>query len=279
MGGAVAVGIEQAHRCGGVVELAQDEVAGLVRGELAVALAEGVVVETVEDVLLLDRRCPACRRSGAGAVMDHPVGAGDEQLGGQGDRLGVGHDPLGGFVQAEQDVHRDGPGDQRVLVVADLAGRVVGQEPGLDVAVHEEVAAQLFQQGQARAREGHVELDLEGRRGEHQAAYPRRVVMGPGGHQYRADALGQHGHVGVGDAVVVADVIDEGLHVAHRGAEARRMPAGAGRVAMAAGVPGEDVEIGQVQLVGQVGDAAGVFVARWNITTAPRRGAVAGQWR
>jgi hypothetical protein len=40
--------------------------------------------------------------------MHHEVGAGDQQLGGHLDGLGIGDDPLGGFVEAEQDVHRDG---------------------------------------------------------------------------------------------------------------------------------------------------------------------------
>src|SRR5690606_23979151 len=51
------------------------------------------------------------------------------------------------------------------------------------------------------------------------------------------------------------------LHVAHAGAEAWAVAARAGRLAEAAGVPGEDVEARQVQFVGQVRHAPGVLVA------------------
>ena len=193
--------------------------------------------------------------------MHDPVGAGDEQLGRHGDRLGVGDDALRRLVEGEQDVHRDRPRDLRVAVVGRLARRIVGQELRLDVAVDEEIAAQRAQQAQTGAGEGDVELDLERRRGEHQAAHARRVVVGPGADQHGTDALRQHRHVALGHAPGVADVFDEGLHVAYRLPKARRIAARPRRVAVAAGIPGVEVEIGQVEFVDQVGHAPAVFVA------------------
>ena len=73
--------------------------------------------------------------------------------------------------------------------------RVVREELRLDVAVDEESAAQLVHQPEPGARERHVELDLEGRRGEHDAADPRRVVVHPGRDQHGADALRDDGDV------------------------------------------------------------------------------------
>jgi hypothetical protein len=64
-----------------------------------------------------------------------------------------------------------------------------------------------------------------------------------------------------GHAVRGADVLHEGLHVAHRGAEAGAVAALARRAAVAARVPGEEVEVGQVQFVDQVRHARAVLVA------------------
>ncbi len=56
-------------------------------------------------------------------------------------------------------------------------------------------------------------------------------------------------------------MVDEGLDVAHRGAEAWAEAALAGRAAVAARIPGEDGEVRQVEFVGQMRHAAGMLVA------------------
>jgi hypothetical protein len=84
--------------------------------------------------------------------------------------------------------------------------------------------------------------------------------------------------VGFGHAVRAAEVLDEGLHVAHRGGEARAVAALPGRAAVAARVPGEEIEIGQVELVDQVRHARTVLVAavEQNDRAAPRTAARRG---
>ena len=56
-------------------------------------------------------------------------------------------------------------------------------------------------------------------------------------------------------------MVTKGLHVAGAGGEAGAVTALAGGLAVAAGVPGEEVELGQVQLIDQMGDAARMLMA------------------
>ena len=114
------------------------------------------------------------------AVMHHPVAAGDQELRRHGDGARIGDDALGGLVEPEQDVDRDRPRDQRIGIVGGDARGIVGQEFRLDVGIDEEIAAQLLHQRQAGPRERHVELHLEGGRGEHHGAELRRVIVHPG---------------------------------------------------------------------------------------------------
>ena len=120
------------------------------------------MIEAVEDVLLLDRCAQSVEKTVLRCVMDNPISAGDEKLRRHDNRVGIRDDPLGGFVEREQDVHRYRPRDQRIGVVACDPRRVVGQELRLDVAVDEEMAADLSHQRKSGAREGDVELHLEG---------------------------------------------------------------------------------------------------------------------
>ncbi|MNT38705.1 hypothetical protein D3C72_1749120 [compost metagenome] len=85
--------------------------------------------------------------------------------------------------------------------------------------------------------------------------------MGPGGDQHGTDALRQHSHVLFGNVVLAGDMFDEGLHVAHAAGETRAVAAGAGRLAMASGIPGEEVMAGQFKLIDQMGHTSTVFVA------------------
>ena len=187
----------------------------------AAELAEGVVVEARQDVALFRGRAQPLEEAMLRAVMHDPVGARDEQLGRHRDGARVRHHALGRLVEAEQDVDRDRPGDQRIGPERGDALRVVGEELRLDVGVDEEVAAIFVLQREAGARERHVELHLEGRRRQHHAADLRRIVVRPDRHQHRADALRDHRHLLDRDAVGRDDMLDEGLYVAHRGADAR----------------------------------------------------------
>ena len=152
-------------------------------------------------------------------VMNHPVGARHQELGWNDDRVRVGDDALGGIVESEQNVDRDGSRNQRIGIVTGDSRRIVCEEAGLDVTVDEEGAAQPVEQGQTGARERDVELDLESRRREHHAANVRCVVVRPGRDQHRAHALCDHADILDGDAMVVDDMVDERLHVAHRARE------------------------------------------------------------
>jgi hypothetical protein len=67
--------------------------------------------------------------------------------------------------------------------------------------------------------------------------------------QHRTDALRDHGHVRDRDAVFGGDMVHEGLHVAHGGPETGAETPLAGRAAVTARIPGEDGEVGQVELV------------------------------
>ena len=258
---ALQVRLTQVDRRRRRVEALQDELADRRHHRRAVALAQRVVEEAGQHRLGLDRAAQPLEEGVLRLVVHHPVGARNQQLHGQRDRVGVGHHAVGGGVQVEQDVHRDRPRDERVALVTRNALRIVREELRLDVAVDEEQPAQLVHQTQAGAREGHVELDLEGRRCERQAAHLGRVVVRPGGDQHRAHALRDDVLVPLPHAVRAADVVDEGLHVAHRGREARAVAARTGRLAVAAGVPGEEVEVGQVELVDQVRHSRAVLVA------------------
>ena len=56
-------------------------------------------------------------------------------------------------------------------------------------------------------------------------------------------------------------MIDEGLHIAHRRAKAWAETPYAGRAALSARIPGEHSKVRQVELVGKVRHAAGMFMA------------------
>ena len=64
-----------------------------------------------------------------------------------------------------------------------------------------------------------------------------------------------------GDVVVALDVVHEVLDVGDAGADARRVAACAGAVAVTARVPGEEGEVVKAEFVGEIHQAAGMFVA------------------
>ena len=219
------------------------------------------MIEARQHDALLARRAEPLVEAVLRAAMHDPVRAGNQQLRRHGDRRRVRDDPLRGVVQVEQHVDRDRPRDQRIGHVARDALGVVREEFRLHVAVHVEQPAQLVHQPQAGPRERHVELDVERRRRDRQAADRRRVIVRPGRREHRADALADDGDILDRDAMCVADMLDEGLQVAHRRGRARAVAARAGRAAVAARVPGEERELGQVELVDEVRDARRMLVA------------------
>ena len=218
------------------------------------------MIEALQQMLLLHRRAQAIVEIVLWLMLHHPVGAGDQYLGRHGNGSRIGHHPFGRLVEAQQNVHRDGPGDQWVVVETGLPFRIVGEELRLHIAVDEKVASQLVQQLEARSGKGHIEFHLEGRRGQHQGPDLRRVVMHPGRGDHRTHALSQHGDLLLRDGVGLLDMIDETLHIPHRGAEAGRVAPLARRATVAAGIPGKDVEVRQAELVRQMRHAPGVLV-------------------
>ncbi len=238
-----------------------DEAADARQRRRTVTLAEGVVEEARQVHALLDRAGQALVEAVLRATVHDEIRTGYQQLHWHTDRLRICHDAVGGLVQAQQHAHRDRPGDQRIGSVAFHPRRIVGQPLRLDVAVDEEVAAQLLHQGQASARERHVQLHLERRRSHDQRAQARRVVVHPGGGHHGAHALRDHHDVLHRDAVLGTDVGDEAVQITYQRREARCIAARARRTAVAARIPGKERGIGQVQLIDQVGDPAGMFVA------------------
>ena len=89
----------------------------------------------------------------------------------------------------------------------------------------------------------------------------RRIIVRPGRDQHRADALRDDRDVLEPRCRGLTRCARRTLHVAHRGAEARAVPALAGRTAVAAGVPGDKGEFRQVELIDQVRDPARMLVA------------------
>ncbi|EHM49758.1 hypothetical protein HMPREF9080_02949 [Cardiobacterium valvarum F0432] len=229
-------------------------------GQLALFFAEGVVIEAGQDVALFDVAAEVVIEVVLRFVVHHPVVAGDKELQRRGDGLGIGDDAISGVVEAEQDAHRDGADDQRVAVEIVLPRLVVGEVMRLDVAVDEEVAAQLVEQAQAAARERNIKLDLERGRSEHGAAHRRGIVVQPGGDLHRADTLRDDGDIFQPDAVFALNVLHEILNIGDGAGDAGRIPTRAGAVTVPACVPGEISEVVETKLVGDEHQAAGMLV-------------------
>ncbi len=257
---AAAVRVQQRDRRRRCLELAHDKAPCRRHGRGAIALAQGVMVKAVQHDAFLDGRAQPLVERVLRRAVNHPVGTGNQQLRRHGDGRCIGHDALRRLIEVQQDIDGNRARDQRVLLVAGDAPGIVRQEPGLDVAVDEELAAQPVHQFQARTRQRHVELDLEGRRRQHQAADPRRVIVHPGCGQDRAHALRHHRDALHRNAVDGGDMVDEGLDVAHRGGQAGAVAPLPRRASMAARIPREESVAGQVQFIHQVGDTARMLV-------------------
>ncbi len=241
-------------------ESREDERASFVDRESAIALAERVVKEAGQDVFFFDRTAKPLEERVLRRVVHDPVAARDQQLCRCRDRLCVGDHSIGGFIQPEQDVDCDRTGDERIGLVRGDALRVVRQELRFHVAVDEELAPQLVQQRKPGARKRYVQLDLEGGRSQHRAANLGGIVVQPGCCEDCPDALRNNRYVPDRDAVRRDDVIDERLDVAHRRAERGAEAALARRPSVPARIPGEELELRQIQLVDQMRHTSGVLV-------------------
>src|SRR5262245_6274268 len=113
---------------------------------------------------------------------------------------------------------------------------------------------------EADARKGHIEFHFECRRREHEAADFWRIVVHPDCGEHRSDALRHHCHILYRDAILGGDVVGEGLHVAHRSAEARTETTRTRRASVPASIPGKRGEFGQIELVYNMRHPARVLV-------------------
>ena len=178
---AIPVGFQQGWPRLCLGEAREDKIARLADGQRAVLFAQRVVEEAGQDMAFLDRRAEPFIETVLRAVMHHPVGAGNQQLGRHGDGARIRHHARRRFIQRQQNVHGDRTGDQRVVPIGRDACRIMRQELRLYVGVDVEKPAHLVLQGQPGAGEGHIQLHLERRRSQHHAADRRRVIMCPGG--------------------------------------------------------------------------------------------------
>ena len=218
---AQAVGGQQRRALERLLEVLHNEAPGTGDGDTATLLAEGVVEEAWQDVFFLVQAAQALEELLLRSAMHHEVGTGDQELGGYLYGLGIGDHSLGGVIQTEQYIYRNGFGDQRVVVVGRHPFRVMAEKARLDIAVDEKVTAKPPHQGQPLTGERYVELHVERRRRQHQCADVGGVVVDPGRDDHRPDALGNHGHVRLGNLVGRLQVIAERLHVTHAGSKAR----------------------------------------------------------
>lgn len=163
-------------------------------------------------------------------------------------------------VELDQYVGGDRAGDQRIGVEGGDALRIMGEEFRLDVGIDEEAALELLPERDALLGEGHIELDREGRRGEHQRADVGRVVMHPGSGEHRPEGLRDECQIALAESVT-RDLAHEAVDVAHKGGEGRRVAALACRAPVAARVPGIEGVARHGELVDQMRHAAAMLVA------------------
>lgn len=86
------------------------------------------------------------------------------------------------------------------------------------------------------------------------------MVVRPTRGENGADALADHHHILRREPVLVRDMVDESLNVAQGRADAWAVSARAGRQPVAAHVPCEKREVGQVELVHEMTQAPGMLV-------------------
>jgi hypothetical protein len=268
---AALVGVQERGKGRRSRELPQDEVARLAERQMAVLLAQGVVIEAGEFVEFLVPGAQPGEKPPLRPLPHHEVGPGGQHLHRHLDGRGVGDHPLRGVEQVDQHVDGDGAADQGIGLVAGDARRIVGEELRLHVGLQVGGVLDLPQHPQAGDGERHVELHLEGGRGEHGAAHPRREVVQPGGGGHRAHALGHHGNLLRRVAMGGAEVAQEGVGVVGQDAEMGGPSTLAGGAAMAAGIPGEHLEAGEVETVDHLLEASRVLMAAMEEQDRPPR--------
>ena len=146
---------------------------------MPVLFAQGVVVKARQLVDFLDRTTEILCEPSLGSLMDHPIRPRNQHLRRHGDGSGIGHHTLGRLIQTQQDVRGDRTGDQGIRLIAGNPGRVVRQEPGLDIAVDEKRTHDLLPRANPHSCERDVQLDLKGRRRQGHASDGWGVVMHP----------------------------------------------------------------------------------------------------
>ena len=243
---------------------------------MALLLSQRVVKKAGEFMLLFHRRSQPLKEFVLWLAMHDPIRSRDEQLGGCRDSRGVGDDAIGGGIDGQQDLHGDGPPDQRIGCVGSAPLWIVRQRAALHIRLHVEVSEQPLQQRQTRAGERHIELDLERWSGQHHAANPGRVVVNPARHQNAPEALRQDCDILHRDSVGAGDVAHEGVDVLNQRSEIRIDPLLIGRAAVPAGVPRKHRQTGQVQLVDDVLHASGVLVPTMKENQSLAGGTVGG---
>lgn len=155
-----------------------------------------------------------------GLVMDHIVRPRDQQLHRLNNCVSVTHYPPGCLMQPQQNVHRNGAGNERVFLIAGNPFRVVGKKAGFDITVNKEVAEQTGHQRECGPGQGHVKLYFEGGGRQGEPTNPRRIIVCPGSRQHCTYALGNHIHVLLGEAMAAFQVLHKALQVTHRRAVA-----------------------------------------------------------
>ena len=85
--------------------------------------------------------------------------------------------------------------------------------------------------------------------------------MHPRGNRYRTHAVRHHNHIRDGNAELFADVPDEGLNIADHHAQILRRATVAGRLTVAASVPGENRDVRQIERLNRFLPAPRVLVA------------------
>ena len=258
-GVAGAVGIEEIDWLLRRLELFFQERPDEVQRLSPVALAQRVVEEAGQHMPLLGSAAEIDEEFVLRSMPHYPVAAGDKQLRRHGNSACIGDNARGMAVELDQDVGGDRPGDQRVHLERGDALRVMCQKFRLDVGIDEEAAFDLLPKRNPLFSEGHVELYRKGRRGDHQRADLRRVIVYPSGGKHGAEGLGDQRDIALAKAIS-ADLAHQTVDVAHQRGKGRRIAAFAGRAPVAARIPSVKGAVGHFEFIDEMGQAAAMLV-------------------
>ena len=111
---------------------------------MPVFFTQCVVIKARQHVQFLEWASEALVKINLRLAMDHKIIPGNQQLYKQSNGAGIADNTLRRFIEIEQDVHRNRPGDLFILVETRHALRIVRQVFALDVGVDEKQAAQAM---------------------------------------------------------------------------------------------------------------------------------------